>query len=144
MNCRPHPLDNLINDDSLFMLEAMVPFIEYPYKKTLVMFIKYRELTAILNALDDKNYVEQCGFNCHAKNTEDMLLQMCRFMPNDVQNSVSQMKQMMQMMSVMNNQSMPYKAQPEQEPSQQTADANSQNSESLFDSVLSILNEGSK
>ena len=45
-NSRIHPLDKLISDDSLFFLEAMVPFVEYPYKKPLVLFIKYRELVA--------------------------------------------------------------------------------------------------
>lgn len=27
-----HPLDQLIHDDSLFFLEAMIPFVDYAYK----------------------------------------------------------------------------------------------------------------
>ena len=46
---RSHPLDNLIKDDSLYLLEMLVPFIDFPYKKLLVLFIKYKELTELMN-----------------------------------------------------------------------------------------------
>ena len=42
-----HPLDQLIHDDSLFFLEAMIPFVDYAYKKTLILLIKYQEIRAL-------------------------------------------------------------------------------------------------
>lgn len=123
---RIHPLDKLISDDSLFLLEALVPFIEYPYKKMLVLFIKYRELMAIMDSLNDRNFISSCGFDCHPKNTEEMLASMCDFLPSNMSSSMKQMKQMMGMMEMMN--AMP---QPNPSPPQ----------DSLFDSVLSILND---
>ncbi len=99
---RPHPLDNLIQDDSLFLLEAMVPFVDYQYKKPLVLYIKYKELTAIMKCLDNRPYIAECGFDCHPKSTEDMITDMCRFLPGNYSNSIKQMKQMMKMMEVMN------------------------------------------
>ena len=76
-----HPLDKLISDDSLWLLEAIVAFVDYPYKRMLVMLIKYKELMSILNSLNDKNYISNCGFDCHPKSTEDMINDMCRTHP---------------------------------------------------------------
>lgn len=99
---RFHPLDRLIADDSLFFLEAMVPFVDYSLKKPLVLFIKYRELMSILHCLDDRPYIESCGFDYHAGNTEDMISHMCNFLPGNFASSIKQMQQMMSMMEMMN------------------------------------------
>ena len=97
-----HPLDNLITDDSLWLLEAIVAFVDYPYKRMLVMLIKYKELMSILNTLNDRNYISSCGFDCHPKSTEDMLSDICKFMPGDFSSSLKNMNKMMNMMNVMN------------------------------------------
>ena len=99
---RIHPLDKLISDESVFLLEALVPFIEFPYKKMLVLFIKYREIMSIMKSLNDRDYISSCGFDCHPKNTEEMLAGMCDFLPENISASMKQMKQMMSMMEVMN------------------------------------------
>ena len=44
-----HPLDQLIHDDSLFFLEAMIPFVDYAYKKPLILLIKYQEIRVRLS-----------------------------------------------------------------------------------------------
>lgn len=100
---RTHPLDRLINDESLFLLEAMVPFVDYNTKKILVVLIKVREISAIMNALNNPSYLNECGFNCHPKSTDEFISDMCNFMPNDFKNTVSQMQQMMSMMNLMNS-----------------------------------------
>lgn len=99
---RLHPLDRLIADDSLFFLEAMVPFVDYSLKKPLVLFIKYRELMSILQCLDDRPYIESCGFDYHPGSTEDMISHMCNFLPGNFASSIKQMQQMMSMMEMMN------------------------------------------
>ena len=122
-----HPLDKLISDDSLFLLETIVPFIDYPYKKMLVLFIKYRELISIMSNLDNREYISSCGFDCHPKSTEEMLAGMCDFLPRNLSSSIKQMKQMMgmmDMMNVMNN----------------TNQSSNTNDDSIYDSVMSILN----
>ena len=72
-NLNFHPLDNLIKDKTSFYLEALVPFIDYKYKKYLIIYIKYKELTSLLDALEDITYVESCGFNCKAKSMDDVI-----------------------------------------------------------------------
>lgn len=130
---RNHPLDKLISDDSLFFLETIVPFIDYPYKKMLVLFIKYRELMCIMSNLDNRDYVSSCGFDCHPKSTEEMLSGMCDFLPGNLSSSLRQMKQMMSMMDMMNSMS-------PGESSEIYKPTSKAESNDLYDSVLSILN----
>ncbi len=148
-NSRIHPLDKLISDDSLFFLEAMVPFVEYPYKKPLVLFIKYRELMAIMKSLDNRDYISSCGFDCHPTTTEEMISDMCGFLPGNISSSMQQMKQMMSMMEMMNmtqdnnqgshsfsNMFSPF---PTSSVSNNNNSDNSSKGSSLYESVLSIL-----
>ncbi len=99
---RTHPLDILIPDNSLSLLEALVPFVDYSLKKPLVLFIKYRELTAIMQSLNNIEYISNCGFNCKPKNNDDFISNILKFMPDDYASSFSQMKQMMSMFEMMN------------------------------------------
>lgn len=101
-NLNFHPLDNLIKDKTSFWLEALVPFVDYKYKKLLIIYIKYKELNAILDSLEDLDYVESCGFNCKAHNMEDVINGLTGFMPKDFSDNINQMKSMLDMMKVMN------------------------------------------
>lgn len=150
-----HPLDKLISDDSLFYLEAIVPFIEFPYKKMLVMYIKYREFISIMNSLNNRDFISSCGFDCHPKSTEEMLAGMCEFLPGNISASMKQMKQMMGMMDMMNSMSATNEPNDVSNPSSSSSASDAFNSdiksnenhqfenisesESIYDSVLSIL-----
>ena len=101
-NLQFHPLDKLIGNHTFSFLEVMVPFVDYPVKKILVLFIKYQELMSIFHALDDRAFVDECGFNCHPSGPEDMIAAICRFLPDNYADKIRQMRQMMQMMDVMN------------------------------------------
>ena len=102
-NLNFHPLDNLIKDKTSFWLEALVPFVDYKYKKYLILYIKYKEITAIMEALEDTAYVESCGFNCKARSLDDVINGLTGFMPRDFSENIMQMKNMIDMMSVMNS-----------------------------------------
>lgn len=99
---RPHPLDKLIRDDSLCIMETLVPFIDYPYKRLFILFIKYREITSILECLEDKKYITNCGFDCHPKTTEEMIENICSHMPSDITSKLNQMKQMLKSFELVN------------------------------------------
>ncbi len=101
-NLNFHPLDNLIKDKTSFWLEALVPFVDYKYKKYLILYIKYKETIAILHALEDLAYVERCGFNCKAHSIDDIISGLTGFMPKDFSDNIKQMKNMMDMMKLMN------------------------------------------
>ena len=89
-----HPLDNLIRDDSLFMLEAILPFVSDNMKAPLAMYIKIMELQSILSCLQDRNYMESCGLHKDINNQDDILssLAACGF--PDVQGQFANIKKM--------------------------------------------------
>ena len=96
-----HPLDQLIHDDSLFFLEAMIPFVDYAYKKPLILLIKYQEIRALMQCFDHPDYVASCGFDCHPESSEEMMECMCRFLPGDFAGNIKNLQQMLKMMQVM-------------------------------------------
>lgn len=154
---RPHPLDKLIRDDSLCIMETLVPFIDYPYKRLFILFIKYREITSILECLEDKKYITNCGFDCHPKTTEEMIENICSHMPSDITSKLNQMKQMLKSFELVNqlNQTKTQNTASNATPTSLDSTSNSavtnQNSASntsqpssknnLYTSVLNILNE---
>lgn len=140
-----HPLDNLISNTSFSMLEAMVPFVAYQYKKPLVLFIKYQELMSIFRALDDRQYISACGFDCHPNCMEDMINDMCTFMPKGFADSLRQMQQAFMMMDMMNS----IQSSADNDCTSDTGCNNlhdkninhGDDNTSLYDSVISIINE---
>lgn len=149
-----HPLDKLINDNSLVMLEAMVPFVDYRMKKILIIYIKYREFTTLMNCLNDIQYVTDCGFNCNPSSQEEMLSTLCDIMPGDFSSSLANAKHMMNVMQTMNAFEAMQGANPggsnnnNYGPPSQNANTNmpSNNSDgtSLYDSILNIINSESE
>lgn len=58
-----HPLDKLISDDRLFLLEAILPFVEGPMRMPLVIYLKMMELQQIMRVINNQSYIRQCDFN---------------------------------------------------------------------------------
>lgn len=68
-----HPLDNLIKDNRLFMLEAMLPFVNDNMKAPLAMYIKLTEFQLVMMAFGDKSYVDSCGLHKDINSQDDIL-----------------------------------------------------------------------
>ncbi len=97
-----HPLDKLIKDDRLIMLEAMIPFVDRQLKGPLAIYVKITELKLIMSALSDRNYVDKCGLNMDMNNQEQVMsaLSGCGF--PDIANQFEKMKTAMNMANMMN------------------------------------------
>ena len=97
-----HPLDNLIRDDRLFIMEAIIPFVDDSMKAPLAMYIKFMELKAILEALRDPGYVNSCGLHKDINNQDDIFssLANCGLMGGKEQ--LENMKKAMNVMNMMN------------------------------------------
>ena len=87
-----HPLDNLIKDDRLFMMEAILPFVDDRMKAPLAMYIKIMELQTILNALRDTNYVNSCGLHKDINNQDDILSSLAGCGFPDIRNQFARAK----------------------------------------------------
>jgi hypothetical protein len=68
-----HPLDNLIGDNKLFLMEAILPYLDHNMKVPLAMYIKISELRTIMSALRDKDFVKSKGLHKDIHNQEDIL-----------------------------------------------------------------------
>ena len=68
-----HPLDKLISDDRLFLLEAILPFVEGPMRMPLVIYLKMMELQQIMRVINNQSYIRQCDFNRDLHNQNDIL-----------------------------------------------------------------------
>jgi hypothetical protein len=137
-----HPLDKLIDDDSLIMLEAMVPFIDYRFKKLLVIYIKYREFTLIMNNLNDIGYADRCGFNKKAATADDMMEVILSTMSPETAANISNAKKMMTMMQAAEAvKDFPADA-PESKPCK--PEGGTPDKSSLFDSILNIIENESE
>lgn len=96
-----HPLDNLIHDDRLFMLEAILPFVPDNMKAPLAMYIKIMELQSVLSSLQDKNYMEHCGLHKDINNQDDILSSLADCGLMDVKSQFANIKKMMDMIKIM-------------------------------------------
>lgn len=97
-----HPLDKLISDDRLFLLEAILPFVEGPMRMPLVIYLKMMELQQIMRVINNQSYIRQCDFNRDLHNQNDILTSLAQCGFPDIANQMKNMQQAMNMMQVMN------------------------------------------
>lgn len=97
-----HPLDNLIRDDRLFIMEAIIPFVDDNMKAPLAMYIKFMELKAILEALKDPGYVNSCGLHKDINNQDDIFSSLANCGLMGGKDQLENMKKAMNVMNMMN------------------------------------------
>lgn len=97
-----HPLDKLISDDRLFLLEAILPFVEGPMRMPLVIYLKMMELQQIMRVINNQSYIRQCDFNRDLHNQNDILASLAQCGFPDIANQMKNIQQAMNMMQVMN------------------------------------------
>ena len=96
-----HPLDNLIHDDRIFMLEAILPFVSDRLKAPLAMYIKIMELQTILSSLQDKECMARCGLHKDINNQDDILSSLADCGFEDVKGKFVNLKKMLDVMKMM-------------------------------------------
>lgn len=96
-----HPLDNLIRDDRLFLLEAILPFVNDNMKAPLAMYIKISELSAVMNGFRNPNYVNSCGLHKDINNQEDILSSLAGCGMTGLKEKMAQLKTAFAMMDSM-------------------------------------------
>lgn len=68
-----HPLECITNCESLSMLESLIPFVEYPLKLPLALFIKFTEIRMIINAFRSLDNLSRLGLHSASSSPTDML-----------------------------------------------------------------------
>lgn len=68
-----HPLDVITNSSSLSMLEALIPFVDYPLKLPLALLIKFNEIRLIIDAFRSLDYLTKIGLHNPSREPMDIL-----------------------------------------------------------------------
>lgn len=68
-----HPLESITHNKSLSMLESLIPFVDYPLKLPLALFIKFSEIKMIINAFHSTSNLVRLGLHNSSANSTDIL-----------------------------------------------------------------------
>lgn len=68
-----HPLESVTNSKSLSMLESLIPFVDYPLKLPLALFIKFSEIKLIINAFRSSENLSRLGLHNSSNSSTDIL-----------------------------------------------------------------------
>lgn len=87
-----HPLDNLTRSNPLSMLEALIPFVDYPMNLALALMIKYQEVRLILNAFNSIDTLSKYGLHNSSSDPMDMLATVLGISPEMMKTLISLME----------------------------------------------------
>ena len=133
-----HPLDRLIDNKSLQLMEALIPFVDLPMKKMLVIFIKYLEIKELLQALSDIEKLERCGFIINPASEDNFIDILLNFLPPEIGNELKNTEQMLNMLKFMDADNPSTYMNNEKEAKVNTT---ASNSNSLYENIMSILDD---
>lgn len=85
-----HPLECITNKSGLSMLECLIPYVDYPLKLPLALFIKFNEIRMIINAFQSFESIAGLGLNAASNSPTDMLCALTGMSP-DMINAIMSM-----------------------------------------------------
>lgn len=97
-----HPLDKIYPNNSLLLLEAMIPYVDPSLKLPLAMLIKIQELRILMQVLNNPSQMDACGLNRGSGNMDELLNALCKAMGFDFMEQMNTMQNMMNTMNTMN------------------------------------------
>lgn len=99
-----HPLDHIYPNNSLILLEALIPYVDPALRLPLALLIKIQEIQFILNTFSNPVAMKACGFDNTPANPQDMLLSICNSMGFNFTEQLNQFQTMQTMMQQMQTQ----------------------------------------
>lgn len=82
---KQHPLSQITGSSSLSMLEMLIPYVDYPFKLPLALFIKFHEIRLIINTLQNADMIEQFSLHNTNNSPADMLASFTGISPDMLQ-----------------------------------------------------------
>lgn len=100
-HCR-HPLDNIYPDNSLVLLESMIPYVEPRLRLPLALLIKFQEIQYILTVFHNPHMMKSCGMDSSASSPEELLMTICKTMGIDLTEQLKTVQAMQNMQTMAN------------------------------------------
>lgn len=155
-----HPLDNLYPNNSLFLLEAMIPYLDPSFQLPIALLIKLQELRTLVQFFRNPSRMESFGFNRSSCGNEELMSALCQTMGINLPEQMANMQNMQNMMNLAGSMNLS----PQMAPSPpagsdiipgsfrtdafqtdsfqtETADSMSHNREDMIDAIRQILSE---
>lgn len=95
-----HPLDNLYPNNSLFLLEAMIPYLDPSFQLPIALLIKLQELRTLVQFFRNPSRMESFGFNRSSCGNEELMSALCQTMGINLPEQMSNMQNMQNMMNL--------------------------------------------
>ena len=84
-----HPLDKIYPNNSLFLLEAMIPYLDASFQLPIALLIKIHELQMLVKFFHNPAQMESCGFNRSQCGNEELLSMLCQTMGMNLANAAN-------------------------------------------------------
>lgn len=91
------PLHQILQNSNLNLLEAALPYVPEGLRRPLAVYIKFSEMTEVMNGFENEEVLEACGLNDQNMNYE-MMLQAMRMAASKEQSE--KLEQMIRMMNL--------------------------------------------
>lgn len=89
------PFDKLLEDDTVTILENLIPFCDSNTGKALALYVKCREISTILSDFNDEAKLHACGFQPPPNDIESLL----QYLKNNVSpKKATEINQLLQML----------------------------------------------
>lgn len=99
MEVSKHLLDQLYPNNSLLLLETMIPYVDPSLRLPLALFIKIQELQMIINTLQQPNALKACGYS-ESPNKDELIFSLLNTMGYDVGEQLKQVQAFQSMMNM--------------------------------------------
>ena len=88
-----HPLNNITKNNPYSMLEALIPFVDYPMKLPLALLVKYYEFRLILDAFQTTDKITGYGLHNPVNDPMEMLGNILGISPEMLRTVMSMMNE---------------------------------------------------
>lgn len=96
-----HPLDTIYSNNSLLLLEAMIPYLDSSFQLPIALLIKLQEMRTIIHFFHNPSQLEAYGFNRKNCGNEDLISMLCQTMGVNIPEQMANMQTMMNLANSM-------------------------------------------
>lgn len=96
-----HPLDTIYSNNSLLLLEAMIPYLDSSLQLPIALLIKFQEMRTLMQFFHNPSLLERYGFNRKACGNEELMSMLCQTMGLNIPGQMSDMQSILNLANSM-------------------------------------------
>lgn len=96
-----HPLDTIYSNNSLLLLEAMIPYLDSSLQLPIALLIKLQEMRTLMQFFHNPSLLERYGFNRMGCGNEELMSMLCQTMGLNIPGQMSDMQSILNLANSM-------------------------------------------